>query len=399
MTPGRWTICALLFFATTVNYMDRQILAILAPLLGREIGWSESDYGLIVTAFQASYALGLVGAGRLIDRIGTRRGYSLAVAFWSLAAMAHAAANSAAGFAWARGALGMGEGGNFPAAVKVVAEWFPKHQRALATGVFNGGSNVGAIIAPLLVPWVTLRWGWRWAFLATGSVGLVWVVVWLAAYREPPVAAEGGGGRHVRWVSLLWKRETLGLMVSRFLTDPVWWFYLYWAPKFLHARHGVTLDQIGPPLVMIYLAADGGSVFGGWLSGWLLKRGWSVNAARKSAILVSAAMVAPIVLAPWASHLWQVVVLLGLATAGHQAWGANIFTIVSDLYPGHAVSSVVGISGFAGSIGGMLAATATGFVLQATGSYVPVFACASGAYFLALLAVHTGSPKLAAVNV
>jgi ACS family hexuronate transporter-like MFS transporter len=400
MSRRRWVVCGLLFFATTVNYMDRQVLAILAPGLEKEIGWSESEYGLIVMAFQASYALGLLGAGRLIDRLGAGIGYPLAVAFWSVAAMAHAAARSAFGFGVARFALGLGEGGNFPAAVKLVAQWFPKQERALATGLFNAGSNVGAIAAPLLVPWIALRWGWRWAFLIIGASGFLWTLLWLRIYRPPPEPAEANApGAEVPWLALCSSRQTLGLVAARFITDPVWWFYLYWAPKFLYAKHGIALDRIGPPLVVVYLAADAGSILGGWLSSWLIRRGWTVNAARKTAIFVCAMMVAPIVFAARVSNLWTAVLLLSLATAGHQGWAANIFTIVSDIYPQRVVSSVVGICGFGGSVGGMLVAAATGFLLEKTGSYVPVFVWAGSAYFLALLVVHLASPRLEPVEV
>lgn len=398
MRTSRWGVCALLFFATTVNYMDRQVLAILAPALGKEIGWSESEYGLIVTAFQAAYALGLLGAGRLLDAIGVRLGYPLAVAVWSIAAMGHAAARSAFGFGTARFALGIGEGGNFPAAVKTVAEWFPKQERAFATGIFNAGSNVGAIVAPLLVPWIALTWGWRWAFLATGAAGFLWVVAWLVTYRPPDTEAVAAEKASVPWMKLLAFRQTWGLVLARFITDPVWWFYLYWVPKFFNSKHGISLDKIGPPLVVVYLSADVGSIFGGWLSSTLIQRGWTVNAARKVAMLFCASLVAPIVFASEVDNLWTAVILLSLATAGHQGWAANIFTLVSDLYPQRAVSSVVGICGFGASIGGMLISTATGFLLDRTGSYLPVFLWAGSAYFIALGLIHLTSPKLKPVG-
>jgi MFS transporter, ACS family, hexuronate transporter len=407
----RWVICALLFFATTVNYMDRQILGILAPTLQKEIGWSESQYGLMVTAFQAAYAIGLVLVGRMIDLVGTRVGYIISVIWWSLAAMAHAAARSAFGFGVARFALGLGEAGNFPAAVKVVAEWFPKKERALATGLFNAGSNVGAVAAPLLVPWLTLHYGWRCAFMATGVVGFFWVFWWWAGYRAPqdhPRVSQNELDHifsdpaepttPIPWTRLLAHRQTVGLVVARFITDPVWWFYLYWAPKFLDARHGIGLAQIGLPLVFIYVAADAGSVFGGWLSGYLLRWGWTVNAARKTAILICISMIAPIMFASHVSSSWTAVLLLSLATARHQGWAANIFTIVSDMYPRRAVSSLVGICGFGGSLGGMLVASATGLLLEKTGSYLPIFILAGTSYFIALSVIHLTSPRLEPVK-
>lgn len=412
MSHYRWVVCALLFFATTVNYMDRQVLAILAPALQREIGWSESEYGYIVSAFQTAYAAGLLVVGRAIDLIGTRLGYTIAVIFWSVAAMAHALARSALGFGISRFALGLGEAGNFPGAVKVVTEWFPKRERALATGVFNSGSNVGAVLAPLAVPWIALKYGWQWAFVITGAVGFTWVVLWLALYRLPHEHARVSKAElahilsdpaepstRIPWLTLLAQRQTVGLVLARFISDPVWWFYLYWVPKFLYARHGITLDQIGLPLVIIYVAADGGSVFGGWLSSFLIRRGWTVNAARKTAMLACILMIAPIIFASTVSSVWSAVALLSLATAGHQGWAANIFTIVSDMYPRRAVSSVVGICGFGGSLGGMLVASATGLILEKTGSYLPVFIMAGSVYFVALGIIHLTSPRLARVNI
>lgn len=393
----RWTICALLFFATTVNYADRQILGILAPALQKEIGWSEAEYGLVVTAFQAAYAIGLLGIGRLIDLIGTRIGYTVSLAWWSLAAMAHGLVSSIGGFAAARFLLGLGEAGNFPAAVKTIAEWFPKKERALATAIFNAGSNVGAIVAPLAVPWLTLRYGWRAAFMAVGGAGLLWIAAWLALYREPhghprlgaaelayirsdPAEPEG----RVPWSELISNRAVWGLLLARFLTDPVWWFYLYWAPKFLDRQFGLDLGHIGAPVAAMYLVSNVGGIFGGWLSAWLIGRGTSSLAARKLAMLACSLMVVPILFAPLTPNVWTAVALLSLAMAGHQGWAANIFTIVSDIFPRQAVSSVVGINGFGGAVGGMLVASAVGLLLQATGSYLPVFAMAGALYLIGL---------------
>ena len=406
----RWLICGLLFVATTINYMDRQVIGILAPTLQKEIGWSEAQYGLIITAFSAAYAIGLIVFGRLIDRFGTRIGYAVSVAWWSLAAAGHALAQSAFGFGVARFFLGFGEAGNFPAAVKTVAEWFPQKERAFAVGLFNCGSNVGAIIAPLAVPWIALHLGWRWAFLFTSGIVVCWIIAWLILYRQPEAHPwlsrteldyiRGGVAAPTKPVPmrrLLAYRQTWALMIARFLTDPVWWFYLYWVPKFLNSKHGLTLDRIGLPLVVIYLVADGGSIFGGWLSSTLIKRGWTVNAARKTAILASALMVTPMMFADQVSNLWVAVLFLSLATAGHQGWASNLFAMISDMFPRQAVSSVTGISGFGGSVGGMLAASAVGLILEWTGSYRPVFVWAGMAYLVILAIIHFMIPRIESI--
>lgn len=386
----RWTVVALLFAATTINYIDRQVLGLLAPVLETEIGWSEAEYGLVVSSFSAAYALGLLIFGRFIDRIGTRAGYAAAIAIWSVAAMAHAGARSAVGFAAARFGLGLGEAGNFPAANKAVAEWFEGKDRAFAVGLFNCGSNVGAILTPLAVPWITMKYGWQAAFLSTGALGIVWLASWLVLYRERPQAQQAG----VSWRVLLKHRAVWALVICRFLTDPVWWFYLYWAPKFLHSKHGLDLMQLGPPLIVIYLAADGGSLFGGWLSSHWIRCGWTPNKARKLAILVCALMVAPAALAPRAAELWQAVLLISLAAAGHQGWAANMFALISDIFPARAVSSVTGISGFGGALGGIFAAGATGFLLEATGSYQIMFLFAGSSYLVILGILHALVPRV-----
>ncbi|WP_434026703.1 MFS transporter [[Pseudomonas] boreopolis] len=403
----RWRICAMLLAATTINYIDRQVLGVLAPFLQEHIGWNEIEYGYIVTAFQAAYALGLLCAGAVIDRLGTRVGYAIAIGVWSLAAMGHALAGSVMGFALARFMLGLGEAGNFPAAIKTVAEWFPRRERALATGIFNSGSNIGAIVAPLLVPVVAVAWGWQAAFLCTGLLSATWLVAWLLLYRAPErhprLSAEELA--HIRsdppepavrvpWARLLRHRQTWAFVAAKFITDPIWWFFLFWLPKFLHAEYGLSLLGLGLPLVAIFLLADVGSIAGGWLAGRFIKRGWSVNRARKGAMLVCALCVVPIVFAARADDLWVAVLLIGLATAGHQGWSANVFTLTSDMFPRHAVASVVGIGGFAGAVGGMMIATFTGFLLETTGSYVPVFLMAGSAYLLALLVVHALAPAL-----
>ena len=404
----RWTICGLLFAASTINYIDRQVLGILAPDLQRLIGWNELQYGYIVSAFQAAYAIGFMFAGRLMDRLGTRRGYAIAVGLWSFAAMSAGLATSALTFAVARFALGLGESGNFPAAIKTTAEWFPKRERAFATGIFNSGTNIGAVIAPLTVPWIALTLGWRWAFVLTGAIGFIWVAVWLKTYapaarhpklsererqhilsdREPPESP-------VTWRPLFGYRQTWAVMVGKFMTDPIWWFYLFWLPKFLHDNYGLTLSTVGLPLVTIYVLSDVGSIFGGWLSSRLITSGWSVNAARKTAMLTCALLVTPIALVSRARSLREAVALIGLAAAAHQGWSANMFTLASDMFPRGAIGSVVGIAGMSGAIGGMLIATAIGLLLQLTGSYFSVFLMAASSYLFALLFIHLLAPALA----
>jgi MFS transporter, ACS family, hexuronate transporter len=403
----RWRICAMLLAATTINYIDRQVLGVLAPELQRTFSWSETQYGYIVTAFQGAYAIGLVTAGAIIDRLGTRLGYALAIAVWSLAAMGHALVGSVGGFAIARFALGLGEAGNFPAALKTVAEWFPRRERALATGIFNSGSNVGAVVAPLVVPIVAVTFGWQAAFLITGALSLTWIVVWLSMYRQPDAHPRVSPGElalirsdppepveRVRWSQLLRHRQTWAFLLAKFMTDPIWWFFLFWLPKFFNSEYGLSLLGLGAPLVVIYVMADIGSIAGGFLAGRFIKRGWTVNRARKTAMLICGLAVVPVIFAVQAKNVWLAVALLGLATAGHQGWSANVFTLPSDMFPRRTVASVVGIGGFGGAVGGMCIATFTGFLLETTGSYVPVFLMAGSAYLLALLAVHLLVPRL-----
>jgi ACS family hexuronate transporter-like MFS transporter len=409
----RWVICALLFFATTINYIDRQVIGILAPTLGHVIGWNESQYGDIVMCFSIAYAVGMLLAGPMIDRLGTRIGYSLALFMWSFAGMAHGLVRTVVGFASARAALGFSEAGNFPAAIKTVAEWFPRKERALATGIFNAGSNVGAIVAPLTVPWIALHWGWPWAFYLTGAIGLLWLTFWIPLYHRPQnhpriskaeldhiMSDPAEPSTRIPWLSLLPHRQTWAFVVGKFLPDAVWWFYLYWTPKFLDKNFGVSLATVGPPLVAIYLIADVGSIGGGWLSSSLIKRGWTVNAARKLAMLICAVCIVPVTFAPLSKHLWVAVGLISLAAAAHQGWSANIFTLASDMFPRRAVGSVVGIGGFAGAVGGIILSKTVGTILQATGgNYVPIFAIAACAYLSALLIIHLLAPRLTPVNV
>ena len=411
-TPNlRWYICGLLFFATTVNYVDRQVLGILKPTLEREFGWHESDYGWLVFAFQLAYAIMMPLAGRIIDWLGTRVGYALAVGVWSLASMSHSLASSTLQFAMARFALGIGEAANFPAAIKTIADWFPKRERALATGIFNSGSNVGAIVAPLMVPVVAAHFGWRSAFLATGGLDVVWLAFWLWLYRQPrqhPRLSAGElavieSGREaeppagpVRYFSLLSHRAVWAFLLGKFLTDPVWWFYLFWLPGFLNRNYGLNLTQLGPPLIVIYVAADVGSIGGGWLSSMLLKRGWSLTSARKTAMLVCALAVTPVVGIMYAGgNLWLAVGLISMAAAAHQGWSANLYTLTSDVFPRSAIGSVVGIGGLGGAFGGMLVAPAVGYWLDFShGAYGPLFLVAGSMYLVALILIQVLLPRL-----
>lgn len=407
----RWVICALLFFATTINYVDRLVLGLLKPTLEVEIGLTDAQYGWINFAFTGAYAIGMLGIGRMMDRLGTRQGFSIAVTVWSLAAMAHAAARSAFGFGVARFALALGEAGNFPGAVKTVAEWFPKRERALATGIFNAGSNVGAIIAPLVVPLIVIYLGWEWAFILTGAAGFVWLAFWLLMYRRPEEHPRVSAAElayinsdppepttKIPWIRLLPHRQMWAFAAGKFLTDPIWWFYLFWLPDFLGKTYDLDLKTFALPLIVIFLAADVGSIGGGWLSSSLIRRGWSVNAARKTAMLMCALAVVPILFAVKASNVWIAVTLIGLATAAHQGWAANLFTLVSDTFPRRAVGSVVGLGGTAGAIGGMLISVIVGYLLQWTGSFVAPFVMAASAYLIALAVIHLLVPRLEPAN-
>jgi ACS family hexuronate transporter-like MFS transporter len=423
----RWVICALLFFAATVNYVDRQVIGILKPTLQHQFGWSEVDYGDIVFAFQLAYAIGLLFAGRLIDWLGTKKGFALALFIWSLAAVAHAEAASigpyaaavlgvvglaylpsVAGFIAVRFTLGLGESGSFPASIKTVAEWFPKRERALATGIFNSGTNVGALFVPLVVPTITLSFGWYWAFIATGLLGFLWLFLWWPIYKTPERHPRVNPAElayiqsdppeptvKVPLAKVLPHPQAWGFAIAKFLTDPVWWLYLFWLADFLDRTYHLSLQGMRLPLFVIYSGATVGSIAAGWLSGALLHRGWGVNAARKTAMLICALAVVPIVFAPKASSMWVAVALITLACAAHQGWSANLFTIASDTFPKQAVGTVVGFGGMAGAVGGMLIAKLTGYILQWTGSYVPVFIIAGSAYLVALGIVQLLMPRLA----
>ena len=407
----RWAICGLLFAATAINYVDRQMIGLLKPTISRDLGWDETAYADVVFWFQAAYAIGYVSFGSLVDRLGARLGYAVAFVIWTAGHTLCGAAASAFQFSAARFVLGIGESGNFPSGIKAVSEWFPARERALATGVFNAGANIGAIVTPIIVPVLTLTMGWRAAFVVTGAASLVWLVAWIALYRRPrektsldprelaliesdpadPVAPIG-------WRRLLRRRETWAYALGKFLIDPVWWLFLFWTPDFLAKTYHLDLVSFGPPLVAIYVLSDLGSIAGGWLSSRLMKRGWSANAARKSTMLGCAILVMPIFFAQYVAHLWLAVAIVGLATAAHQAFSANLYTLPSDMFPRGAVGSVVGIGGTLGGIGGMAMAKLVGYVLQTTGSYSLIFAVAGCVYIVALGVIHLLSPRLARVE-
>jgi ACS family hexuronate transporter-like MFS transporter len=432
----RWMICVLLLFAAIINYVDRQIIGILKPTLTTEFGWSdERIYSSIVFCFQLAYAIGFLFAGRFMDRVGVRAGFAISVSLWSIAAMAHGLAGyvdwtipmlnldskagfmivtltgAAAGLAVARFALGIGEAGAFPASIKTVAEWFPKKERALATGIFNSGTNVGAIVTPLTVPWIAGHWGWQWAFIITGLLGFFWVVWWWIAYRQPEShprlkptelayirSDPADAPAKIPWRKLLGHRQTWAFALGKFLTDPVWWLYLFWIPDFFNRNHGLDLKSIGLPLITIYLVADVGSIGGGWLSGRFMKMGWTPNRSRKMAMLICALSVLPVMFAAKVSNLWLAVLLVSIAAAAHQGWSANLFTLTSDMFPRKAVGSVVGIGGTAGAVGGMFISLIVGAILQSTKSYVPIFIMASSMYLIALLVIHILVPRLDAAK-
>lgn len=423
----RWRIVALLFFATTINYLDRQVISLLKDdYLEPLFGWTETDYANVVIAFQIAYAAGMLGAGWLIDKIGTKLGYALVLVVWSVAAILHAFARSTFGFVAARALLGVSEAGNFPAAIKTTAEWFPKKERALATGVFNSGTNIGAVVAPLTVPALAAAFGWEWAFIITGAIGFFWLIFWFLYYdiptrqkrlKKPELEyitrddareeAETNTDK-VSWFRLLTFRQTWAFIVGKFLTDPVWWFYLFWLPSFLNKEYGMTKTDLAIPIALVYTMTTFGSVLGGWLSGYFINKGWPVYKARKTAMLTYALLVVPVVAAQALGALspWYAVLIIGLAASAHQAWSANIFTLVSDMFPKKAIASVVGLGGMAGAIGGILIAKAAGGLLDyykaldsiETGYYIMFFICGS-AYLLAWCIMHVLAPRQQQVRV
>ena len=421
MTNYRWRVVALVFFATTINYLDRQVIGLLKPVLEKEFTWTESDYGNIVMAFSACYALGLLLFGRLIDHIGVKRGFVVSIVAWSLAAMAHAAAFSTAGFMVVRAALGLGEAGNFPAAIKTIAEWFPKKERAFANGVFNSGTNIGAVVAPLTVPLLLSAWGWQSAFIITGAIGFIWLIFWQLLYHSPEKmpginAAELAyihsdtdepetDEKPVRWAQLFGLRQTWAYVFGKLLTDPIWWFFLFWLPSYFASTFQLDLKKPSLALALVYTATTIGSIGGGYLSGWLIKKGWPVFRARKTVLFIFALCVVPIIAARYTTNIWQAVALISLAMAAHQAWSANMYATISDMFPRKAISSVAGIGGMAGSVGGILFPLLVGYLLDVyktagniTAGYNLLFVVCGCAYLMAWGIMHLLAPRMEKVR-
>ncbi len=408
----RWVVVALLFTAMIINYVDRQTLGFLKGDLSKEYGWTETDYADLVFWFQATYAVSYIIWGRVMDRIGARWGFGIAFLIWQIGHLATAGAHTLNHFIMSRLVLGAGEGGAFPGGIKAMAEWFPKKERAFATGLFNAGTNIGAIVTPLVIPMVALAWGWRACFIVTGVIGLLWLPVWLLVYRRPREHSRVSASElahiesdpadpveKVPWLRLLRYRETWAYALGKFLIDPIWWMFLFWLPDFLAKRHGLDLKTFGPPVIAIYLLSDVGSVGGGWLSSRFMKMGWSINRARKTVMLICALLAVPVAFAAEASNLWVAVLIIGVATAAHQGFSANLYTLPSDVFPRSAVGSVVGIGGMLGAVGGMAMAKYAGYVLDKIGSYTPIFVLAGSAYLLALLAIHILTPRMEPVKI
>ncbi len=416
----RWVICLLLFLATTVNYIDRQILALLKPMLDLQLGWTNEQFGYVNAAFQGAYGLGLLGFGAWVDRRGTKIGFAVAIAAWSAAAMGHALVYTVGGFVVARIALGLGEGGNFPSSIKAIAEWFPRRERAFATSLFNSGANVGAIIAPAIVPFVALHWGWRAAFVGAGIAGFVWLVLWLVYYDSPEHSRRVSEGelRLIRsdpvsdddtekspgWRVVLRHREAWAFITAKFITDPVWWFFLIWLPDFFKQSRGLALSESWEYLVSIYVVVTVLSIFGGWITGYLARRGWTVTRARKTGMLIFALLVIPIL---FVTHVgdWPAVLLIGLAGAAHQAWSANLFTTVSDIFPKRAVATLTGLGGLAGATGGMIFPWLTGMMLDhfkaagnVTHGYAVLFSICAFAYVVSFAINHALAPRFEPIS-
>ena len=403
----RWVIVGLLFAATVINYIDRQMLGVLKPTLMTDLGWTELDYSWVVFWFQTAYAVGYIGFGRIVDLIGARLGYAVAFVIWTIAHIAHGGVHSLVQFSAVRFGLGIGESGNFPAGIKAVTEWFPAKERAFAIGIFNAGANIGAIVTPLVVPLLTVAYGWRAAFVITGIATSVWLIPWLMMYRRPTEHKRVSATelayiqqdpedpvKPMPWLRIAFRRETWVYALGKFCIDPIWWFFLFWLPGYLGKHYDLNILQFGPPLVAIYLLSDIGSVVGGWASSRMIKAGRTVNFARKMTMLGCAFAVTPMFFAEYYDNLWVAVLVIGVATAAHQAFSANLYTLPSDLFPRSAVGSVIGIGGTAGAIGGMLFTLFVGRVLDRTGNYTPIFIAAGSAYFIALLIIHLLSPRL-----
>lgn len=413
----RWKVVALLFFATTINYIDRQVVGILKPFIAGDLGWSEADYGFIVTAFQVAYAIGLIATGRFLDKFGTRVGYLWAVVVWSIAGMAHAAARGVISFMAARFFLGLGESANFPAAVKSVSEWFPAKERAFAIGLFNSGSTVGAILAPIIVSGITVAFHWRLAFLITGAFGFIWIIFWIIFYQHPTKQKKltkeefdyiheddsdtqyNNNSKDIPWPQLFKYKQTTAICVTRFISDWVWWFFLFWIPDFLFKTEGINIQELVLPLIIIYTISSIGGIGGGWISSEFIKSGKSVDFARKATILMSAILVLPLMLISQTNNLWILVSLIAIAAAGHQSWASNLFAMISDIYPKKNVGSMMGLSGFAGAVGGALSATFVGLVLQVTHSYTIIFVIASVVYILNWLIIKIFIPKITPIQI
>lgn len=421
LVPYRWIICALLFFATTINYIDRQILSLIKPILDGQLHWTNAEFGMVNSAFQGAYAISLLGFGWFIDRFGTKLGYAVSIAAWSVAAISHALVGSVSGFLYARVALGLGEGGNFPAAIKAVALWFPKKERAFATSIFNSGTNVGAIIAPAVVPWIAFTWGWQWAFILAGLAGFLWLFLWLPVYNVPDKIRQlsqaerdyihsdkdevaGDAAARPTWLSLLGCRQAWAFIIAKFMTDPMWWFFLIWLPDYFKKTRGLDIRQSWVHLVTIYTIVTVLSVFGGWSTGCLVQRGWTVTRARKTGLFVFACCILPVFDITKFGD-WAAVMLIGLAGAAHQAWSATLFTTVSDMFPKPAIGSLIGMGGMAGAVGGILFPIYCGWTLDrftaahnVTGGYAVLFSICALAYLLAFAINHLLAPRFSPVK-
>ncbi len=409
----RWRIIALLFFGTTINYIDRQVIGILKPYISDDLGWSEIDYGYIVMTFQIAYGIGLITTGKLLDKFGTRLGYAFAICLWSLAGIAHSAARSAFTFSIARFFMGLGESANFPAAIKTVAEWFPKKERALATGLFDSGSSIGALLTPILVSAIFVAYGWQGAFIITGSLGFIWVIFWLLFYYSPKnhpslterefayILSDNESEEQdtISWKALFKYRQTYAIALARFFTDWVWWFILFWIPDFLNKMHHVNIKELVLPIILIYSFASIGNITGGWLSSRLIKAGRSIDFSRKFVFLLCSLIVMPVILVSQVHLIWISILLISCAVFAHCAWSANIFTIVSDIYPKSAVGSMTGIAGFAASAGGVLSAPLIGYLLDVTRSYVIVFLIAGFVYLSAWIILKLMIPKIQPIKI